>query len=108
MKIDNLTPDAIILQEIGNRLARHRKQRGFSQTRLAEEAGLGVATLRRIEAGEGSQIESWIKLLKALRMTSAVDQFLPETVASPMAQAQAEASRGKRKVISGKRWGDEI
>ncbi|MDE0523532.1 MAG: helix-turn-helix transcriptional regulator [Boseongicola sp. SB0667_bin_21] len=108
MKIDNLTPDAVILQEFGNRLARHRKQRGFSQTSLAEEAGLGVATLRRIEAGEGSQMESWIKLLKALRMTSSIDQFLPETVASPMVQARAESSPRKRRAASGKRWGDEV
>lgn len=107
MKINNLTPDSIILKELGERLAKHRKQRCFSQDDLAEEAGLGVATLRRMEAGDGSQMESWLKLLKALQMMSAIDRFLPETAESPMAQAKSQASRKQGGTTSGKRWGDE-
>ena len=71
MHINQLTPASEILRELGGRLARVRKQRGFAQTGLAEEAGIGVATLRRIEGGQDSQLESWIKLLKALDMVSA-------------------------------------
>jgi len=68
MNINKLTPDTVILAELGARLARLRKQRGYSQQKLATEAGLGVATLRRIESGDGSQLDSWLKLLKALNM----------------------------------------
>ncbi|WP_299147360.1 helix-turn-helix transcriptional regulator [uncultured Tateyamaria sp.] len=107
MKINSLTPDTIILEELGTRLAKHRKQRGFSQDDLAREAGLGVATLRRIEAGEGSQMESWLKLLKALKMLSGVEQLLPESIESPLAQVRAQSKTTKRTTSSGKRWGDE-
>ena len=93
MKIDYITPDQIILKELGQRLARVRKQQGLSQTVLAEEAGLGVATLRRIESGQSGQMESWLKIMKALRMTASVEAFLPEKFDSPRAQVLSGKSR---------------
>ena len=107
MNIDKLTPDTVILAELGSRLARLRKQQGYSQQKLATEAGLGVATLRRIEAGDGSQMDSWLKLLKALNMISGINEFLPENLSSPMAEALSERATPSRNATSGKRWGDE-
>jgi transcriptional regulator with XRE-family HTH domain len=89
MKITHLTPETAILKELGRRLARVRKARGFSQDRLAGEAGIGVATLRRIEGGQDSQLESWLKILKALDMAPSVDALLPEDLKSPLAEARA-------------------
>jgi len=108
MQIDHLTPETNILSELGRRLALIRKQRGWPQTRLAEEAGIGVATLRRIEGGHDSQLESWLKLLRALDMTSAIDAILPENFSSPMAEALAQKKRPKSSSSgSGVVWGDE-
>ena len=109
MKIESLTPEPEILKELGLRLARMRKQQGYSQTRLADEAGVGVATIRRIEAGQDSQLESWIKLLKPLDMIASVDALLPEDFASPMAQVMSDR-KGRRKSrhkSAGIVWGDE-
>lgn len=106
MKIENLTPDAVVIAELGERLARIRKQQGYSQDELATEAGLGVATLRRIEAGEGSQFESWIKLLKALRMAPLLNSLLPENYESPMAQVLS-SSKKRKSGPKGRVWGDE-
>ena len=106
MKIDNITPEHTILEELGGRLATIRKQKGFSQTRLAEAAGIGVATLRRIEAGNDSQMESWLKLLKPLDMLAAVDLLLPENYRSPMAEVKhASKKRNGKQATAG--WGDE-
>lgn len=109
MKIDDLTPDAQILTELGERLARIRKQRGFTQVELAEEAGIGVATLRRIEGGQDSQLESWLKLLKALDMASAIEALLPEQFSSPMAEVRSSARRrsSSEPRTRGAKWGDE-
>lgn len=108
MQINHLTPEVEILSELGRRLARVRKQQGYTQIRLAEEAGLGVATLRRIEAGQDSQMESWLKLLKALRMLAAIDAMLPEQFTSPLAEVRAGArKRGRSSSPSGIVWGDE-
>ena len=97
MKIDNLTPDQIISEELGRRLARIRKQQGFTQSELAEESGVGVATLRRIEAGKSGQMDSWIKIMKALQMTDSIGAFLPEHFDSPRAQVLSGKSRRRRK-----------
>ncbi len=110
MKIDKLTPETFILKELARRVARIRKAQGFSQIELAMEAGIGVATLRRIEGGQDCHIETWIKLLKALNMTSAIDALLPETFNSPMAETLANTSRKRNKSTrqSGPLWGDQI
>ena len=109
MEIDYLTPEGTILAEMGLRLARLRKQQGFTQTRLAEEAGLGVATLRRIESGQDGQMASWLKLLKALGMTGSIDALLPESLASPMAEVLSAGKKSKKARVAEAtiRWGDE-
>jgi len=104
MKFDKLTPESEVLAELGRRLATLRKQQGFSQTALAEEAGIGVATLRRIEGGQDSQMESWLKLLKALNYISAVEALLPAEIKSPRAQVQAGRSKKSSPTST---WGDE-
>lgn len=109
MKITHLTPEAEILRELGRRLATVRKQQGLSQAKLAQEAGVGVATLRRIEAGKDGQLASWIKISKSLNMIAAIDMLMPEKFQSPMRDV---LSQRKGKLITGKQlkslgWGDE-
>ena len=109
MKVEYITPEDEILKELGKRLARVRKQQWFSQTRLAEKAGLGVATIRRIELGQDSQMESWLKLMKSLQMISAIDALLPETYRSPMTEALSNSKKRRKKKAapSDSMWGDE-
>ena len=107
MKIDHLTPHKEVLRELGKRLARVRKQQGYVQDQLAREAGIGVATLRRIEGGQDSQLESWIKLLNALQMPESVNNLLPENFDSPMAAALATKRRRHKPTTPGAVWGGE-
>lgn len=109
MKITKLTPEAEVLQELAERLARIRKAQGYSQTELAKEAGIGVATLRRIESGRDSQLETWLKILKALDMASSIDSLLPEKFDSPMVEVLAGKRRKRTNLSpsSGIVWGDE-
>ena len=105
MKLDRLTPNAAMLAELGERLARLRKQRGLTQEALAAEAGLGVATLRRIEDGSDGKLGSWLRLLKALDLAASIDGLLPEDLRSPMAEARQQRRRrgGDTDFV----WGDE-
>jgi transcriptional regulator with XRE-family HTH domain len=105
MKITDTTPQNTALKELGGRLAQVRKQRGFTQVELAKQAGIGVATLRRIEDGQDAQIGSWLKLLGTLGLTQSIERLLPETISSPM----TEVKRSKRREVRASKvgWGDE-
>ncbi len=108
MKIDELTPVSTTLLELGRRVARIRKQMGFTQPALAQAAGIGVATLRRLESGSDSQLGTWIRLLSALQMSDAMENLLPADYASPMHEVlgpRRQAARRRQARPAG--WGDE-
>ena len=107
MKLSLESPENAIQTELGARMARLRKARGLTQVELADEAGIGIATLRRIEGGQDSQMETWIKLLKPLGQIHALDQLLPETIRSPMAEVKGNRSRRHPKDGDTLLWGDE-
>lgn len=77
-----------------------RKQRGFSQEALAQEDGIGVATLRRIEDGNDSKLGSWLRILKALEMEATIDLLLPENFRSPMAEAKKKRRAATRTIMA--------
>jgi transcriptional regulator with XRE-family HTH domain len=109
MKISALMPEHEILRELGSRLARARKRQKLSQAELAEEAGIGVATLRRIESGQDSQLVSWLKLMKTLERMPAIEALLPEEIRSPRAEVSGVKHRHKKTDNTpGIVWGDEI
>jgi transcriptional regulator with XRE-family HTH domain len=109
MRIDALLSEEATLAELGKRLKRYRKYRKLSQATLARDAGVGVATLRRIEDGKDSQLGSWLKILRALGLTASVDDLLPEAIRSPMEEAKADQRGRRRRSDAGGEgvWGDQ-
>jgi transcriptional regulator with XRE-family HTH domain len=119
MLIDELLTDDAVLTELGRRFERHRLQRNRTQAEMAEEAGIGRATLQRIERGQSVQSTSLIKLLRALGLLSALDVALPESVDLPIAELEREQRRTRRRARGRRggrlaepaeqtwRWGDE-
>jgi len=107
MEITSLTPNEAAQLELGRRLEQVRKSQGLSQEMLAAKAGIGVATLRRIEDGRDAQLSSWLKLLRALDMEAAIDALLPETFRSPMAEVLPRGKRAARRSDASFSWGDE-
>lgn len=55
------------LRTLAQDLAAWRKLRGLTQQQLADRAGIGVRTLRRLEEGEGGvSTETLLRVLRAL------------------------------------------
>ena len=106
MKITATTPNSVALKELGRRLVLLRKQQGFTQARIAAEAGLGVATVIRIEAGQDAQFSSWLKLFNVLGITQALDVLLPNEILSPMAEVIRQSKPRKAASKSKNIWGD--
>lgn len=69
MRFDFAT-EAEITQELGKRIAKQRIQKNITQADLAKRAGIGVATLQRLEKGDGSTLSVFIKTLISLGLVN--------------------------------------
>ena len=66
------------LVELGRRIVRHRLNRDLTQAELAEAAGISRRTLARLEGGEPTQLENFLRVLAALGLAQGLDQLVPE------------------------------
>lgn len=99
---------------LGSRLRGLRLNRNESQEELARRAGVGKATLQRLEEGRSGTIVTLLRVLRALDLDS-LDALVPAVEASPLAAARGERqarqrARGRsapQAPPGGWRWGDE-
>lgn len=96
MKIRATTRTEAVLAELGGRIQRHRLDRNQTQADLAGEAGVGEATLRRLEGGESVTLANLIRVLRALDHLSGLDEVLPEPIVSPVELARREGQMRQR------------
>lgn len=109
-----MTTPAQVEQELGRRLARLRLSRNVTQAALAREAGIGVRTLRRLEAGERSTLDTFLRVAAALGLTEAIVAALPRGDVSPIERVSGKGRERKRARPAAGRpaatawtWGDE-
>ena len=107
MRLEDLTTDAALLSELGLRLERQRLERNLSQERLAELAGIGRATLQRLERGESVQLGSLIKVLRTLGLLPGLDAAIPEKVILPIARLEREQRGKTRQRVRARVRGDD-
>ena len=98
----NTITDEAWLQRLGQRLAQLRLAKNLTQAQLAEQAGLGLRTVQRLELGaSATQLSGFLRVCRVLGLVERLDLLVPEAVASPMAQLK-QAVR-KRRRASGKK-----
>jgi len=97
--------DAALLAHLGERITARRLERDLTQAELAREAGVSTRTLTRLEAGESSQLTNFVRILRALELTEALLELIPEPMASPIEQLRAE-QRKRRRASGRRRRGD--
>jgi len=69
---------------LGERLRAIRLGRNLAQRELAGKAGLSLRALINLEAGEGSTVESLVRVLKALNVADAIELLAPQPKVSPL------------------------
>lgn len=79
MRFDFYTPDEVS-NILGQRLKQHRLAQNLTQAQLAERAGVGLSTVRRVELGEGGSLDNIIRITIAL---GHVNEFADLFAASP-------------------------
>ncbi len=70
--------------ELGRRLARLRLARNVTQRMLAEEAGIGLRTLRRIETGQPCSLDSLLRVAIALGLAEGLLNAVPPREIRPI------------------------
>ena len=97
MKIDPHISDAALLKLIGERLARLRLARNLTQEQLAQQAGLGLRTVQRLELGlAATQLSGFVRVCRVLGLVEGFDTLIPEPVPSPLAQLKLRGRQRKR------------
>lgn len=76
--------DSALLEKIGSGLAQKRIRAKLSQAALARRAGVGKRTVERLEAGQPTQLDSFLRILRELGLLSVLDSLGPESGPSPM------------------------
>ena len=96
MRIDAGLTDDAVLAELGRRLARTRLERNQTQAQLGEEAGLGLATVQRLEGGRAVKLSSLVRVLRTLGLLDALDVLVPEPTPSPIELLKLRGRRRQR------------
>jgi transcriptional regulator with XRE-family HTH domain len=109
--------DDALRKQVGERLRGLRLNRNESQQEFAARAGVGKATLQRLEEGRSGTMVTFLRVLRALDLTDGLEALLPEVEAGPLAEADGKRrgrvrARGKSTAraqdsAGSWRWGDE-
>lgn len=104
MNISASSTDDGVLKLIGQRLAAVRLARNLTQGQLAEQAGLGLRTVQRLELGAAAtQLSGFIRVCRVLGLLQNFEALLPEPAPSPMAQLRFQGRQRRR--ASGRKAG---
>lgn len=98
-----LTPDKAIIKEIGKKIAWWRLRQNISQAKLAEDSGISLSSVQKIERGDAVGLLILIKLLRTLRKLEGLEFYTREEDLSPREHYLAMEARKNKKHASGKR-----
>ena len=97
MKIEAHAADERLLELMGHRLARLRLGMNLTQRGLAEQAGLGLRTVQRLESGSAAtQLSGFVRVCRVLGLLERFDALIPEQAASPIAQMALQGRQRRR------------
>ncbi|MEO6078371.1 MAG: helix-turn-helix transcriptional regulator [Steroidobacteraceae bacterium] len=97
MKIDQHLTDDAVLSVIGQRLAALRLARNLTQEQLAQQAGLGLRTVQRLELGlAATQLSGFVRVCRALGLVENFETLIPEPAASPVEQLKQQGRKRQR------------
>lgn len=96
MEISKPLSEDAVLRELGSRISQYRLNRNLTQAQLAQEAGVSLSTVSRMEAGSSSQISNLVRVLRALDLVENLDLLIPAPAVSPIQQLQLDGKSRRR------------
>lgn len=112
--IETTRPTEAILKGLGERIARIRLSRNLKQVALAEEAGTSLRSIKRLEAGENTSLDTLIRVLNVLGLGDLLFNALPDPNVRPVERVARKGRERKRArdqveppAVKPWSWGDE-
>lgn len=110
----SLAPSDQIEAALCARLEAIRLSRNITQAQLAREAGVSVRTIGRLEHGDGVSLDTFVRVMKALRIERHLEALLPDPSVRPVERVgfggvqrqRARPVSGTTRQSSGWTWGD--
>lgn len=94
--------DEMILSKIGQKLKAVRLKQNITQQRLAEDAGVSLSTVKKIENGEIRSFESLLRVLRMLGKLEVLQPLVEEQLSpSEYYEMVNKASKAQRKRAAG-------
>lgn len=107
-KIDfSTTSSKAIIDTLCKRLDEIRLSRNINQADLANEAGVSRRTMTRLADGKVISLDSFVRVMIALRLTDHLAAMLPDPSIRPVERVQfegAERRRASRKKDETSEW----
>lgn len=94
MDIEIKTP-AAITEELGERLKQARLNADLTQSEVARIAGISRKAVLNAEKGK-CQLEAFVAIIFALKLTGHLDKFLPRQPISPIQLAKLQGKHRQR------------
>jgi transcriptional regulator with XRE-family HTH domain len=83
-------PEKHLMLALGDSITKHRKNRKLTQPELAKKAGIGVATLVRLENTGQANLSNCLRVFRALRLLDRLEDAMQLPSKSPMQQFEAQ------------------
>jgi transcriptional regulator with XRE-family HTH domain len=96
------SPDEIVA-DLGERLRALRLGADLTQAAVADKAGVSERSLRDLESGQGSTVETLVRVLKALGVQDLIGAIAPRPAISPMQLLQKKTPRRRASGTRGER-----
>ncbi|MCY4265058.1 MAG: helix-turn-helix transcriptional regulator [Gammaproteobacteria bacterium] len=92
-KIDfSLASSETVEKALGDKIEELRLRRNITQSHLAREAGVSRSTITRlVQEGKGISLDSFIRILKALRLAHNLETLLPDPGLSPLEELEKKS-----------------
>lgn len=112
MKIYGDENNAFLLKEMGERIRDIRIAQNLTQEEVAEDIGVSLSTIKRIESGTGSTLENFLRILRYFNLTQNLEVLIPaqQQSAEEIYRNVSKRQRaGKEKQTHTEfKWGDEL
>lgn len=106
---DDSTPgNPDLEQALGRHLRTLRLRLDLDQRELAARSGVALGVVKRLEAGRGATVKSFLKVLRTLGRAEWIHSLAPEVSISPLQMLKTKRPRQRVSKKMGRKGGNDV